>query len=154
NCRQAYNPTQADSDHDGVGNACDNCLLIANPLQADIDSDLRGDVCDNCPNQYNVLQDDTDSDLVGDVCDNCPSVANPGQLDLDHDLEGDECDLNDGLILLRLTDEFDVEWQQETGFSTFNVYRGDLALLRSSGLYTQNPLTVPLASRECGLTSP
>ncbi len=44
-------------------------------------------------------------------------------------------------------------WQQEAGFDSFNAYRGDLAVLKASGLYTQNPATVPLASRECGLAS-
>jgi hypothetical protein len=154
NCRLAYNPTQVDIDHDGVGNACDNCLLIANTSQADLDGDQRGNICDNCASQYNPFQDDADMDGVGDVCDNCPVDANSKQEDLDHDSEGDLCDLDDGLILIRLSDEFTVDWQNESGYESFNSYRGDLSLLRSSGLYTQDPRAVPLASRECGLTSP
>ena len=153
NCRFAYNPTQADTDHDGVGNACDNCLLAPNPGQADLDADQRGDACDNCPAQFNPLQDDTDGDTVGDVCDNCPLDPNADQHDIDNDFEGDACDLNDGLILVTLPDGFQVDWQREAGFDTFNEYRGDLAVLRSAGLYTQDPSTVPLAIRNCHLTT-
>jgi hypothetical protein len=154
NCRVAYNPTQQDSDHDGVGNACDNCLLVANPNQADLDADQRGDACDNCPAAANSFQDDTDGDSVGDVCDNCALDPNRDQGDINSDFVGDVCDLNDGLILLRLPDDLTVEWQQESGYETFNWYRGDLSVLRSSGLYTQDPNAVPLAGRECELVDP
>jgi hypothetical protein len=37
-------------------------------------------------------------------------------------------------------------------FESFNEYRGDLAILRGQGLYTQDPALVPLAIRNCGLT--
>jgi hypothetical protein len=43
-------------DPDGVGDACDNCLLDPNPDQADADLDDVGDVCDNCPSDYNPGQ--------------------------------------------------------------------------------------------------
>jgi hypothetical protein len=152
NCRFAYNPTQQDTDHDGVGNACDNCVFVPNPGQADLDSDQRGDACDNCPTQYNPLQDDFDLDGIGDVCDNCPFDKNPDQGDINHDFVGDLCDLNDGLILMNLPDVVTVEWQQESGFDAFNLYRGDLAILKSSGLCTQDPNVVPLADRQCGLS--
>jgi concanavalin A-like lectin/glucanase superfamily protein/thrombospondin type 3 repeat protein len=151
NCRFAYNLTQQDTDHDAVGNSCDNCLLFPNPTQADLDRDQRGDVCDNCPAAANGFQDDTDADSVGDVCDNCVLMPNPDQADVNADFVGDVCDLNDGLILVRLTDDFTVEWQQESGFEAFNWYRGDLSVLKGSGLYTQDPNTTPLAGRECGL---
>ena len=39
----AYTP--ADSDGDGVDNACDNCPFTPNPLQEDLDGDGRGDAC-------------------------------------------------------------------------------------------------------------
>src|SRR5439155_1413484 len=145
NCRFAFNPTQVDSDMDGVGNACDNCVAIPNPGQSDLDADQRGDVCDNCVNAYNPTQDDSDGDTVGDACDNCVSDRNRDQADFDHDAQGDVCDLNDGLILVSLSDPSWASWQLEEGFQAFNEYRGDLAMLRQSGIYTQDPATTPLA---------
>ncbi|HET6278519.1 MAG TPA: hypothetical protein VFG08_07030, partial [Candidatus Polarisedimenticolia bacterium] len=49
---------------------------------------------------------------------------------------------------------FYVAWQDETTFDWFNLYRGDLGVLVQSGVYTQDPGTVPLAGRSCGLTEP
>ena len=37
--------------------------------QTDTDSDGVGDACDNCVNQANKEQTDTDGDGVGDECD-------------------------------------------------------------------------------------
>ena len=83
NCPDTFNPGQADSDNDGIGDACtdadgdgvpdvnDNCPSVANPAQTDTDGDGIGDACD--PDAV-----DTDSDGVPDVDDNCPSVAKPG----------------------------------------------------------------------------
>lgn len=83
----------ADTDGDGVGDPCDNCVSDANYDQSDRDGDGLGDACDVCPDDPNASQDDSDADDVGDDCDNCPSTPNPDQADLDGDGIGDACDL-------------------------------------------------------------
>jgi len=47
-----------------------------------------------------------------------------------------------------------VEWQQEIGYSSWNLYRGDLAELQLSGTYTQASGSNALASQECTLSDP
>jgi len=90
NCPSVENPTQVDSDSDGVGDECDLCPGYDD--LADADDDGWPDDCDNCPDVINPDQDDTDSDGVGDECDNCPGIYNPDQLDTDENGDGDACD--------------------------------------------------------------
>ena len=59
-----------DADGDGVPDvAGDNCPGVPNADQADTDGDGLGDACDNCPTLFNPLQEDLDEDGAGDVCD-------------------------------------------------------------------------------------
>jgi hypothetical protein len=144
-------PVDPENDRDGDGHCenVDNCPDDHNPTQSDPDSDGLGSVCENCPVDYNPAQDDQDSDAVGDACDNCPLEYNPAQLDADSDTEGDLCDLDDGLIYIRFDLPGEVTWQEEPDNGTWNCYRGDLDVLKSEGLYTQDPSSSLLAERWC-----
>ncbi len=138
---------------DGIDDDCD-ALIDEDELGVDTDSDNVRNACDNCRTVSNPSQSDGDGDRVGNACDNCVSTRNPNQTDDDHDGQGDLCDLDDGLIYILFNSRNLVEWQQESGFTTWSSYRGSLAVLRSSGLYTQAPGSNPLAQRDCDLASP
>jgi hypothetical protein len=73
NCPNDSNANQADSDNDGIGDACD---------VADNDNDGIADANDNCPTVANSDQADGDGDNIGDVCDVCPA-DNPNDGDND-----------------------------------------------------------------------
>ena len=75
---------EVDSDADGVYDSEDNCPFDFNPDQANSDGDTLGDVCDeeidsdgdgvydsedNCPFDFNPEQTNLDGDALGDVCD-------------------------------------------------------------------------------------
>ena len=173
NCPSNSNPGQQDADGDGSGDACDacpldvqndidadgvcanedNCPSVWNTSQANSDGDTLGDACDNCPAVTNQDQFDADGDARGELCDNCPGVSNVSQADRDQDSQGDACDLDDGLIYLLAPDRDHLGWQQEAGPTAWNVYEGDLNVLRSTGVYTQAAGSNPLADRHCGLTN-
>jgi hypothetical protein len=73
-------------DLDSVCDATDNCPLVSNPDQADSDADGVGDACEELPPV------DTDGDGIPDSEDNCPLVSNPDQADSDADGIGDACE--------------------------------------------------------------
>ncbi|HEX5042051.1 MAG TPA: right-handed parallel beta-helix repeat-containing protein [Candidatus Polarisedimenticolaceae bacterium] len=85
--------------------------------------------------------------------DNCPTLFNPLQGDTDADGEGDLCDLNDGIVTFTAHANGRIDWQAESGYATWNVYRGDLSVLKTTGVYTQVPGSNPLAARFCDLAA-
>jgi len=83
-------PAFADHDGDTIDDAIDNCPDVANEDQADTDGDGIGDACndaddtdgdeyanllDNCPDDANPGQEDTDGDGIGDACDPINNVS-------------------------------------------------------------------------------
>lgn len=109
-CPDTADPTNADTDADGLGDVCeacpldadndldgdgvcgdvDNCAAVGNAEQEDADLDGLGDACDACPSD---AANDEDADgICGDV-DNCPAAANGDQADEDADGAGDACDV-------------------------------------------------------------
>jgi hypothetical protein len=76
-----------DKDGDGVPDATDNCPNVANPSQTDSDHDGLGDACDP-----STPPADSDGDGVPDSSDNCPQLPNPGQEDVNENGKGDACD--------------------------------------------------------------
>jgi hypothetical protein len=127
-------------------------LDFSTPCQGNPDGDGIDATCgDNCPAHANPGQQDTDLDGPGDACDNCPLQVNPGQADLDADAQGDLCDLDDGLLYVLATGPSAITWQQEAGFTGWNLYRGSLEVLKTTGVYTQAPGSNPLATALCSL---
>lgn len=66
NCPKTPNYDQADTDKDGIGDACDTFT--------DIDQDAVPDERDNCVGIYNPLQEDCNNNGIGDKCDITPCV--------------------------------------------------------------------------------
>ncbi len=155
-------PDQFDCDdtnprvHPGAPEVCngidDDCngLIDEDENGEDSDGDLVPNLCDNCIDVDNPLQDNSDFDPRGDDCDNCPLAFNPSQTDTDADSEGDACDTDDGNLFVYHDNPSGVKWDAEEGFPTFNAYRGELAALIATGIYSQEPGSNPVAAQICG----
>jgi hypothetical protein len=118
--------------------ACSSSHLV----YRDADGDGYGDpgtsitICDSAPPLGYVL-DATD-------CNDAEAGMHPGS--------GEACDLTDGVIFEWRKDKTSVSWQPEQGFDSWNVYVGDLDVLRAIGAYTQLPGSNALAARQCGVS--
>ncbi len=137
----------------GQGTSANTTLnyLVITPADGDVDG--VPDLHDNCALVQNPGQEDGDGDGVGHACDNCPYDANASQSDVDGDGVGDACDASDGLILQFAPDRRHLAWSPEGGFTSWNVYRGDLDTLRTTGSYTQPPGSNALAERRCDVST-
>ncbi len=145
------NETDTDGDgFRGCAGDCDDSSANVHPGAAEVCNGMD----DNCNGQTDEDAQgvDSDGDGVHNACDNCGFDFNASQSDTNDDGEGDVCDLNDGLIWEFREDKSSLSWQPEQGPTSWNVYIGDLAVLKSTGVYTQPPGSNPLADRHCGET--
>ena len=85
----------ADADGDGVCDEVDNCPLAANPSQADFDADGNGDACDLCFGDD--AGGDSDMDGVCDGIDFCIGDDLTGDADMDGLCASFDCDESDPL---------------------------------------------------------
>ncbi|MCX6825326.1 MAG: PKD domain-containing protein [candidate division SR1 bacterium] len=77
-CSNTYNPSQKDSDHDGIGDVCDDDIdndTIKNPIgivddEGKIDISKRSKTMDNCLFMVNTNQEDSSKNNIGDICEN------------------------------------------------------------------------------------
>lgn len=97
---------------------------------------------------------DCNDNSIPDECD----IEWGTSFDCNDDIVPDECqvvqcEIEDGVHLISLSASHGITWYPERGFNTFNLYRGDLDLLKMTGLYTQDPAAVPLAARNCHLAA-
>jgi len=83
-------PPLTDADGDGVTDALDNCPTVPNPTQIDTDRDGVGNACDSTTPTPPFV--DSDGDGVPNSLDNCRTVPNPTQIDSDGDGAGDACE--------------------------------------------------------------
>ncbi len=174
NCPALANPDQENADFDLSGDLCDadddndflldgldNCPFVGTEGQsaATVMSNLTVDPKLVSPTSGNFQLDPTSAlidaaneadapgtDLNGftrpvDGNDDTFAVSDIGAFEFPFgDVAGLGIDDSDSLV-----------WPAGPGPDQFNLYRGSLAVLATTGVYTQNPATEPLAAQFCGL---
>ncbi len=133
-----------DRDHDGVADPSDNCADRPNLDQGDADGDGRGDACDNCPGVPNPLQEDDDGDGDGNACETpagacslpdstCDEASPTDCAGVAGTYEGDGTTCAAIASVSLMVDRVGLSWVQRPVAVAFDVFRGDLDLLRSTG---------------------
>jgi uncharacterized repeat protein (TIGR01451 family) len=153
NCVNDPNPDQADTDGDGIGNACDddydgdgvddatdNCRKVGNPDQADTDLDGRGDACQvDLPDTGQ-----TSCYSAAGAAVTCPAPGLAGQ-DADYAIRPPAFQAGDGMVVDLVTG---LTWQQQTSDQTYTWYQAS-----GTADPTHNPDGVVSACRGLGLGS-
>ena len=135
----------ADYDCDGVTNAKDNCPTTYNPSQLDSDSDGIGDVCDTDIDNDGVknpagIVDDSDRIVLSAYqtgMDNCLFVKNTDQKDVNKNSIGDDCEAELGI-------NSNLGGNAETNFGHTSLY------IRSQGVTDLAPASVAFVAEPFG----